>query len=295
MNVTAQDVKKLREATGAGMLDCKKALEQNDNDFEKAKTFLREKGLIKAQSKQSRIAAEGVVSFVQSGDFGYIYELNSETDFVAKNEEFQNLVATIGELLLKSNVKNTEEALLLADKKGSTIEIKIKELTAKIGEKITLRRVTRVEKTKTQTFNVYSHQNGKIVTLVILDGKNDTVGLDIAMQVTAMNSQYLSSEDVPAETVNKEKEFLISQVVSEGKPQNIAEKIVQGRIGKFFEEICLLDQVYVKDNSLKVKQYLANTKVNVVAFYRFAVGEGIEKKQEDFAKEVEAQINQAKK
>lgn len=290
MVVTALQVKELRELTGAGMLDCKKALEATNGDIEKAKDFLREKGLAKAQSKASRIAAEGLCVFASKANEGYLFELNSETDFVAKNEEFINLTKEIGELLLKNKVKDTEEALKLATKDKSTVADKIAGLTAKIGEKITLRRVLNVKKTKEQSFNVYSHQEGRIISLVVLNKENAQVGLDIAMQVAALRPQYLKPADIPAEIVEKEKHILTEQVVKEGKPANVAEKIVLGRINKFYEEVCLLNQAYIKDGNLKVEQYLKNNNCEVVSYYRYQVGEGIEKKVCDFAKEVQEQM-----
>ena len=290
MVVTALQVKELRELTGAGMLDCKKALEATNGDIEKAKDFLREKGLAKAQSKASRIAAEGLCVFASKANDGYLFELNSETDFVAKNEEFINLTKEIGELLLKNKVKDTEEALKLATKDKSTVADKIAGLTAKIGEKITLRRVLNVKKTKEQSFNVYSHQEGRIISLVVLNKENAQVGLDIAMQVAALRPQYLKPADIPAEIVEKEKHILTEQVVKEGKPANVAEKIVLGRINKFYEEVCLLNQAYIKDGNLKVEQYLKNNNCEVVSYYRYQVGEGIEKKVCDFAKEVQEQM-----
>lgn len=290
MVVTALQVKELRELTGAGMLDCKKALEATNGDIEKAKDFLREKGLAKAQSKASRIAAEGLCVFAFKTNEGYLFELNSETDFVAKNEEFINLTKEIGELLLKNKVKDTEEALKLATKDKSTVADKIAGLTAKIGEKITLRRVLNVKKTKEQSFNVYSHQEGRIISLVVLNKENAQVGLDIAMQVAALRPQYLKPADIPAEIVEKEKHILTEQVVKEGKPANVAEKIVLGRINKFYEEVCLLNQAYIKDGNLKVEQYLKNNNCEVVSYYRYQVGEGIEKKVCDFAKEVQEQM-----
>lgn len=290
MVVTALQVKELRELTGAGMLDCKKALEATNGDIEKAKDFLREKGLAKAQSKASRIAAEGLCVFASKANEGYLFELNSETDFVAKNEEFINLTKEIGELLLKNKVKDTEEALKLATKDKSTVADKIAGLTAKIGEKITLRRVLNVKKTKEQSFNVYSHQEGRIISLVVLNKENAQVGLDIAMQVAALRPQYLKPADIPAEIVEKETHILTEQVVKEGKPANVAEKIVLGRINKFYEEVCLLNQAYIKDGNLKVEQYLKNNNCEVVSYYRYQVGEGIEKKVCDFAKEVQEQM-----
>ncbi len=290
MAVSAQQLKELRELTGAGMLDCKKALEATGGDIAKAKDFLREKGLAKAQSKASRIAAEGLCIFTSKNNEGYLFELNSETDFVAKNDEFINLTKEIGELLLKNKVQNTEEALKLVCADKQIVADKIASLTAKIGEKITLRRVLNLKKTTEQSFNVYSHQQGRIVAVVILNTKNEQVGLDMAMQVAALNPLYLAPQNVPSEEVEKEKHILKEQVIKEGKPANVAEKIVLGRMNKFYEEICLLNQAFIKDGSLKVEQYLKNNKAEVISYTRYQVGEGIEKRVVDFAKEVQEQM-----
>ena len=290
MAVSAQQLKELRELTGAGMLDCKKALEASGGDIAKAKDFLREKGLAKAQSKASRIAAEGLCIFTSKNNEGYLFELNSETDFVAKNDEFINLTKEIGELLLKNKVQNTEEALKLVCADKQTVADKIASLTAKIGEKITLRRVLNLKKTTEKSFNVYSHQQGRIVAVVILNTKNEQVGLDMAMQVAALNPLYLAPQNVPSEEVEKEKHILKEQVIKEGKPANVAEKIVLGRMNKFYEEICLLNQAFIKDGSLKVEQYLKNNKAEVISYTRYQVGEGIEKRVVDFAKEVQEQM-----
>lgn len=290
MAITATQVKELREETGAGMMDCKKALEECNGDFAKAKDFLREKGLAKAKSKASRIAAEGLCRFVFEKNIGYLFELNSETDFVAKNKEFTNLLDLIGTTLLKSKAKDTDEALKLVANKKETISDLIAAMTAKIGEKITLRRVTRIEKGAKEFFASYAHQEGRILNVVIMDCDNQEVGRNIGMQVAAGKPQYLNQNEVPSDILKHEKEILTKQVMQEGKPQNVAEKIVEGKIRKFYEEVCLLNQVYIKDTSLKVFQYLANEKVNVLKFYRLEVGEGIEKRKEDFAAEVAAQI-----
>ncbi|NLM32845.1 MAG: elongation factor Ts [Acholeplasmataceae bacterium] len=289
--INASLVKQLREMTGAGMMDCKKALIETNGDLEAAVTYLREHGIAKAAKKVGRIAAEGTCNFVVKGNNVIVYEVNSETDFVARNEMFINLVNTIGEILLENNVNNTEEALVAKNANGETIEHMIAEATATIGEKIQLRRVTRLEKTDTQVFGAYSHMNGKIVTVTILEGANDEVAKDVAMHVAAMNPRYVKQEDVDPEEIKKEKEILTQEVINEGRPANIAEKIVAGRIKKFLTDICLVDQAFVKEPDKTVGQYVKENNGEVVTFVRLEVGEGIEKKQEDFAAEVAAQLN----
>jgi len=289
--INASLVKQLREMTGAGMMDCKKALIETNGDLEAAVTYLREHGIAKAAKKVGRIAAEGTCNFVIKGNTVIVYEVNSETDFVARNEMFINLVNTIGEILLENNVNNTEEALVAKNANGETIEHMIAEATATIGEKIQLRRVTRLEKTDTQVFGAYSHMNGKIVTVTILEGANDEVAKDVAMHVAAMNPRYVKQEDVDPEEIKKEKEILTQEVINEGRPANIAEKIVAGRIKKFLTDICLVDQAFVKEPDKTVGQYVKENNGEVVTFVRLEVGEGIEKKQEDFAAEVAAQLN----
>jgi len=273
------------------MMDCKKALIETNGDLEAAVTYLREHGIAKAAKKVGRIAAEGTCNFVVKGNTVIVYEVNSETDFVARNEMFINLVNTIGEILLENNVNNTEEALVAKNANGETIEHMIAEATATIGEKIQLRRVTRLEKTDTQVFGAYSHMNGKIVTVTILEGANDEVAKDVAMHVAAMNPRYVKQEDVDPEEIKKEKEILTQEVINEGRPANIAEKIVAGRIKKFLTDICLVDQAFVKEPDKTVGQYVKENNGEVVTFVRLEVGEGIEKKQEDFAAEVAAQLN----
>ena len=289
--INASLVKQLREMTGAGMMDCKKALIETNGDLEAAVTYLREHGIAKAAKKVGRIAAEGTCNFVVKGNTVIVYEVNSETDFVARNEMFINLVNTIGEILLENNVNNTEEALVAKNANGETIEHMIAEATATIGEKIQLRRVTRLEKTDTQVFGAYSHMNGKIVTVTIIEGAKDEVAKDVAMHVAAMNPRYVKQEDVDPEEIKKEKEILTQEVINEGRPANIAEKIVAGRIKKFLTDICLVDQAFVKEPDKTVGQYVKENNGEVVTFVRLEVGEGIEKKQEDFAAEVAAQLN----
>lgn len=295
MAVTAQQVKELREATGAGMLDCKKALEQTDGDIEAAITYLREKGIAKAAKKADRIAAEGLCNFIVNGNVAVLYELNSETDFVAKNEKFLALIEKVGQIILSSGVTNTEDALKV-EEGGKTVEILLSEATATIGEKITLRRVTRVEKTDAQFFGAYKHMGGRIASLSILEGGNDDVAKDIAMHVAAQKPLYLDQTQISSETIQKEKEILIAQAIEENskeakpKPQNILEKMVEGRLNKQLKEVCLVNQPFVKNPDETVEQYVKNAKAVVLSFLRLEVGEGIEKKENDFAKEVMEQI-----
>ncbi len=295
MAVTAQQVKELREATGAGMLDCKKALEQTNGDMEAAVTYLREKGIAKAAKKADRIAAEGLCNFVVDGDVAVLYELNSETDFVAKNDKFLSLLDKVGQTILLSGATSTEEALA-ATVDGKTVEVLLSEATATIGEKITLRRVTRVTKQASQLFGAYRHMGGRIVSLALLNGGDDAVAKDIAMHVAAQKPLYLDQTQISADFIAKEKDILLHQAIEENskeakpKPQNILEKMVEGRLNKQLKEICLLNQPFVKNPDETVEQYVKNSKSEVVSFIRLEIGEGIEKKETDFAKEVMEQV-----
>jgi elongation factor Ts len=287
--ITAQMVKELREKTGAGMMDCKRALEETNGDIEKAIDFLREKGIAKAAKKANRIAAEGLCNFVIDGNTAFVYELNSETDFVSKNEQFLELLETISKILINSNATNTEEALALV-KDGKTVETLLADATATIGEKITLRRVSRFTKEDAQGFGAYKHLGGRIVTLVVTEKDDDVVAKDIAMHVAAQNPKYLDRSQVDQETLEHERHILTQQALQEGKPANIVDKMVVGRLNKYLQDICLVDQGFVKDPDQKVSDYLKTNKNNVVSFVRLEVGEGIEKRQEDFAAEVQAQL-----
>jgi elongation factor Ts len=282
-------VKELREKTGAGMMDCKRALEETNGDIEKAIDFLREKGIAKAAKKANRIAAEGLCNFVIDGNTAFVYELNSETDFVSKNEQFLELLETISKILINSDATNTEEALALV-KDGKTVETLLADATATIGEKITLRRVSRFTKEDAQGFGAYKHLGGRIVTLVVTEKDDDVVAKDIAMHVAAQNPKYLDRSQVDQETLEHERHILTQQALQEGKPANIVDKMVVGRLNKYLQDICLVDQGFVKDPDQKVSDYLKTNKNNVVSFVRLEVGEGIEKRQEDFAAEVQAQL-----
>ncbi|MCI5734188.1 MAG: translation elongation factor Ts [Bacilli bacterium] len=287
---TAQDVKNLREKTGAGMLDCKKALDETKGNIEEAINWLREKGISKAAKKAERIAAEGLSEAVSNDTNAVIVEVNCETDFVARNEEFKTLINTIANTLLNNDVNTMEEAnKLVVD--NETIEEKVVAFTAKIGEKISFRRFEKLTKTESQEFGIYSHMGGKITSVVVLEGKNPEVAKDIAMHVAAMNPSYLTSNDIPEDVLNKEREIIKEQSMNEGKPAEIAEKMVEGRIRKFFKEVCLVEQEFIKDSSLSVGNYAKNNNCSIVKMVRYEVGEGIEKRNDDFAAEVMNQIN----
>lgn len=289
--VTAALVKELREKTGAGMMDCKKVLTETDGDLEKAAELLREKGITKAAKKSGRVAAEGMVEayISEDGKVGAIVEVNSETDFVAKNEEFRKFVTDVAEQIVKNNPANVEE--LLAEpaifEEGKTVKETLIEKIATIGENISIRRFARFE-TSDGLIEKYIHGDGKIAVLVNMTSGSKELAKDICMQIAAARPEFVNREQVPAERVEKEKEILKIQTMNEGKPEAIAEKIVLGRINKFYEEICLVDQEFVKEPSKKVSEILKDSKV--IEFARFETGEGIEKKEENFAEEVMKQL-----
>ena len=287
--ISASLVKELREKTGAGMLDCKKALEATNGSIDEAVDWLREKGISKAAKKADRIAAEGVAAILTEGNDAVILEMNSETDFVAKNAEFGELVSETLKTIIKSNVETLEEALNLPYEDG-TISDFIVAKTAKIGEKLSLRRFAKVTKKDNESFGEYIHMGGKIAVLIITEGTDSTVAKDIAMHAAAMRPSYVSETDVPAEEVEKEKTVLKEQAMNEGKPAEIAEKMVQGRLNKFYKEICLEEQPFVKDGDINVKTYAKNNGGKIVAMYRYEVGEGMEKREENFAEEVAKQM-----
>ena len=280
---SASDVKTLRDRSGAGMLDCKKALDETKGDIEKAIDYLREKGIAKASKKSDRIAAEGLSQIYTNGNKAVILEVNSETDFVARNSEFQNFVKKLGEGLLNSNAKTLEEALEteIDSEKVSDLVVQI---TAKIGEKISFRRFKVIEKTDSENFGAYIHMGGKIASLVVIEGGNPEVDHDVAMHVAAMRPLYATSEDVPSDVLEKEKTIMRQELLNEGKPEDKIENILVGKVRKYYEEICLLDQIFVKsENKETVAKFFSMT--------RFEVGEGIEKRQDDFREEVMNQIN----
>ena len=293
MAVNAKLVKELREKTGAGMMDCKKALEACDGDLEKSFDWLREKGIAKAAKKADRIAAEGLTAFVIDGDAASSVEVNSETDFVAKNAEFQELVANVAKIILTNKPADLDAALKL-DVDGKDLETVIAEKSGKIGEKLSLRRFSVLTKTADEVFGAYSHMGGKMSALVKVAGIDETKAKDIAMQVAAIAPQYIDRTAIPAEILDRELAVLKAQAMEENansakpKPENIVEKMVQGRLNKNLKEMCLVDQAFIKDSDQTVAQYLGNGKV--LDMVRFEVGEGMEKREENFAEEVAAQM-----
>ncbi|ABV62231.1 MULTISPECIES: translation elongation factor Ts [Bacillus] len=291
MAITAQLVKELRQKTGAGMMDCKKALTETDGDIDKAIDLLREKGIAKAAKKADRIAAEGLTLIKTDGNTGVILEVNSETDFVAKNEGFQSLLNELADHLLAAKPATIEEAHASKMENGSTVEEHITSAIAKIGEKITLRRFSVITKEDNAAFGSYLHMGGRIGVLAVLNGTTDEeLARDIAMHVAAVNPKYISRDQVSEEEANREREVLTQQALQEGKPENIVAKMVEGRLNKFFEEICLLDQAFVKNPDEKVKQVVAAKNASIQTYVRYEVGEGIEKRQDNFAEEVMSQV-----
>lgn len=288
--MNASLIKELRDISGAGMMDCKKALEENDNDIKKATEWLREKGIAKAAKKSGRIAAEGLSTVVTEGNKAVILEINCETDFVAKNEKFQKFMNDVAKTILNSNAKTNDEALALSCEEG-TLNDYVTSMTATIGEKISFRRFTLLEKNDDENFGAYIHMGGKISVLTLVKGASEQVAKDVSMHAAAMRPEYVTKEQVPAEQVEKEKSILTEQAIAEGKPANIAEKMVMGRINKYYKEICLEEQEFVKDNSVTVGKFVSNNGGKIIDVIRYEVGEGIEKRQENFAEEVAAQMN----
>jgi len=290
MAITAQMVKELREKTGAGMMDCKKALVQTDGDFEAAIDFLREKGLAAAGKKADRIAAEGTTYILENGNEAILVEINAETDFVAKNDKFVALVEELAAHLLAAKPADVDAALE-TEINGVKVSDYISSAIATIGEKISLRRFEIKTKTDADAFGSYLHMGGRIGVLVVLEGSTDAAAAkDIAMHIAAINPTYVSREEVSVEEVERERKVLTEQALNEGKPENIVAKMVEGRLGKYFEDICLLDQTFVKNSDQKVRDFVKSTGGNVTAFIRYAVGEGIEKREDNFAEEVMSQV-----
>ena len=289
--ITASLVKELREKTGAGMMDCKKVLTETDGDMEKAAELLRERGIAKAAKKSGRIAAEGLVATFVSADkkVGSVVEVNAETDFVAKNEEFVNFVNDVAEIVATEAPADVEALLATTYKNaGKTVQEVLTEKIATIGENMSIRRFDRFE--TEGLIESYIHGAGKIAVLVDFAKGESELAKDVCMQIAAAKPEYFNRESVPQDRVAKEMEILKAQAMNEGKPAEIAEKMVQGRIGKFYSEICLLDQEFVKDSSVKVGELIKNKGAEMVRFARFEKGEGIEKKEENFAEEVMKQI-----
>ena len=291
--ITASQVKELREKTGAGMMDCKKVLTETNGDEEKAIELLRERGIAKAAKKSDRIAAEGLVDtyISEDGKVGVVVEVNAETDFVAKNDEFKSFVKDVAKQVAETNPVSVEalleeKSIAEADKTvGEVLTNKI----ATIGENMSIRRFERFE--TTNLLESYIHGDGKIAVLVEIENGTTELAKDICMQIAAARPEYLDRESVPAERLEKEMEILKAQAMNEGKPEAIAEKIVQGRLGKFYSEICLVEQEFVKDSDIKVGKLVADKGAKIIRFARFEKGEGIEKKEENFAEEVAKQIN----
>ena len=291
--ITASQVKELREKTGAGMMDCKKVLTETNGDEEKAIELLRERGIAKAAKKSDRIAAEGLVDtyISEDGKVGVVVEVNAETDFVAKNDEFKSFVKDVAKQVAETNPASVEtlleeKSIAEADKTvGEVLTNKI----ATIGENMSIRRFERFE--TNNLLESYIHGDGKIAVLVEIENGTPELAKDICMQIAAARPEYLDRESVPAERLEKEMEILKAQAMNEGKPEAIAEKIVQGRLGKFYSEICLVEQEFVKDSDVKVGKLVADKGAKIIRFARFEKGEGIEKKEENFAEEVAKQIN----
>ena len=291
--ITASLVRELRDATGAGMMDCKKALEASNGDINAATDWLREKGISKAEKKQSRIAAEGLANIYIKDNKCVILEINSETDFVSKNDEFKGMLDTIGNAILNSTAKTMDEALAL-DVDGATVNDFIVAKTAKIGEKLSFRRFEVIEKSAEEVFGSYLHMGGRIAALSVVKGNDESVAKDIAMQAAAMKPKFIFESDITEEDIEKEKEVLKEQAMNEGKPAEIAEKMVIGRLKKFYEEQCLIDQGFIKDGDITVKTYLENNHSELIQVIRYEVGEGLEHRSCDFAEEVMQQVNNAK-
>lgn len=289
MDISASMVKDLREKTGAGMMDCKKALVECNGNMDKAIDYLREKGISKAAKKAERIAAEGLSNIYIKGNDAVVVELNSETDFVAKNSEFKELLDKIGNTILDNKVETMEDALN-AKCGNETINELIVNATAKIGEKISLRRFEKVTKSDKEVFGSYLHMGGKISSLTVVEGDKEDVARDVAMQAAAMRPLYINIESVPEEDLEHEKAVIKEQVINEGKKPEFADKIVEGRLRKFYEETVLEEQAFIKDSGITVKTYLENNKSKLVKLVKYEVGEGMEKRNDDFAAEVMSQI-----
>ena len=287
--IDAKLVGELRNMTGAGMMDCKKALTETNGDIEAAVDYLREKGIAKSAKKADRIAAEGLANIFINKDNAIILEVNSETDFVSKNEEFTQMIETIGQTILDQGAKDVEAALALKCSEGNLGELIVSKI-AKIGEKLSLRRFEIVKKSDKENFGAYLHMGGKIAVLTVIEGANEEVARDVAMQAAAMKPEYITEADVPEDVIEREKKVLTEEAINEGKPKDIAEKMVQGRIKKFFKEICLVEQPFIKDGEITVGKYVEQNKGKVIKMIRYEVGEGMEKRSDNFAEEVMNQI-----
>jgi elongation factor Ts len=292
--ITASLVKELREKSGAGMLDCKKALEATNGNIDEAIDWLREKGLSKAAKKADRIAAEGIAAILESGNKAVCIEVNSETDFVAKNEEFTSMVDTILKAILDSDMEDVingdiNTVLSLSCSEGTINDLIISK-TAKIGEKLSLRRFSKITKKDSDNFGSYIHMGGKIAVLTLIEGATKEVAKDVSMHAAAMRPVYVKKEDVEADTLERERAVLTEQAINEGKQPEIAKKMVEGRIRKYYEEVCLEEQPFVKDSDINVRTFVQNNGGRIINMVRYEVGEGMEKKNENFAEEVAKQM-----
>lgn len=287
--ISANLVKELREKTGAGMLDCKKALEATNGDLGAAVDWLREKGISKAAKKAERIAAEGTAAILVDNNKAVIVEVNSETDFVAKNEEFKELVNVILNTIINNDVKTVEEALELETGSGKINDLII-EKTSKIGEKLSLRRFEVVTKNDDEVFGSYIHMGGKIAVLTVVKNVAEEVAKDVSMHAAAMRPLYVRRTDVPSDVIEKERAILKEQAINEGKPAEIAEKMVEGRIQKYYKEVCLEEQEFVKNGDINVATFVKDNGGSIVTMVRYEVGEGMQKREENFADEVAKQI-----
>ena len=288
--ITASMVKELREKTGAGMLDCKKALEANTGDINASIDWLREKGISKAAKKADRIAAEGMAAILTKDNKAVIIEVNAETDFVAKNEKFTGMVNEILETIINSDVTTLEDAMKLETSEG-TVEDLIVARTATIGEKLSFRRVEVVTKKDSESFGDYIHMGGKIAVLTVVDNASSEVAKDVAMHAAAMKPAYVKAEEVPTDVLEKEKDIMREQLLNEGKPADRIENILVGKVRKYYEEVCLENQIFVKaENKETVADFVKNNGGTITTMVRFEVGEGMQKREENFADEVAKQM-----
>lgn len=290
MAISAKQVMELRKKSGAGIMDAKKALVASDGDMDKAMDFLREKGIAKAAKKSDRIAAEGLTDIKVEGNTAAIVELNSETDFVAASDPFKDALKSIASLLVEKKPADVEAALALETANG-TLNDDLIATTQKTGEKVSLRRFTLVEKADGDSFGAYLHQGGRIAALVVLEGADETTAKDVAMHVAAVNPEFMTREDVPAERLEHEKKIFTEETLNEGKPEKIVGKIVEGRLNKFLAQITLADQAFVKDSDQTVAEYVASKGGKLKSFIRYEVGEGIDKKETNLAQEISEQLN----
>ena len=288
--IKAAQVMELRKKSGAGIMDAKKALVASDGDMDKAMDYLREKGIAKAAKKSDRVAAEGLADIAVSGNTAAIVELNSETDFVAASDPFKDLLKKVTKLISENKPANVEEALAMKTENG-TLNDDLISTTQKTGEKISLRRFAVVEKNDNDSFGAYLHQGGQIAALVVLEGGNEDAAKDVAMHVAAINPEFMTRDDVSQDRLDHEREVFKEETLNEGKPAKIVDKIVEGRLNKFLSQICLADQDFVKNPDQTVVEFVSANDGKLKSFIRYQVGEGIEKKQDDFAQEVKDQMN----